>query len=83
MGILSWILIGLIVGLLARLLMPGKDKMGIILTILLGIGGAFLGGWIGSMLGLGSFSGFDVKSLLLATGGAILILLLYRIVRKK
>lgn len=83
MGILSWILIGLIVGLLARLLMPGKDTMGIIITILLGIAGAFLGGWIGSMLGLGSFSGFDIKSLLLATGGAILILLLYRAVRKK
>jgi len=83
MGILSWILIGLVVGLLARLLMPGKDKMGIIITILLGIAGAFLGGWIGSMLGMGTFSGFDIKSLLLATGGAILILLLFRVVRKK
>jgi uncharacterized membrane protein YeaQ/YmgE (transglycosylase-associated protein family) len=83
MGILSWILMGLIVGLLARLLMPGKDKMGIIVTILLGVAGAFLGGWIGSMLGLGSFSGFDFRSLLLATGGAILILLLFRAVRKK
>ena len=83
MGILSWILMGLIVGLLARLLMPGKDNMGIIITILLGIAGAFLGGWIGSMLGLGSFAGFDIKSLLLATGGAILLLLLYRFLRKK
>lgn len=83
MGILSWILMGLIVGLLARLLMPGKDKMGIIITVLLGVAGAFLGGWIGSMLGLGSFSGFDIKSLLLATGGAILILLLFRVLRKK
>lgn len=83
MGILSWILMGLIVGLIARLLMPGKDKMGIIITVLLGIAGAFLGGWIGSMLGLGSFSGFDIKSLLLATGGAILILLLFRVLRKK
>jgi uncharacterized membrane protein YeaQ/YmgE (transglycosylase-associated protein family) len=83
MGILSWILMGLVVGLLARLLMPGKDKMGIIVTILLGIAGAFLGGWIGSKLGLGSFSGFDIRSLLLATGGAILILLLFRVLRNK
>jgi uncharacterized membrane protein YeaQ/YmgE (transglycosylase-associated protein family) len=83
MGILSWILMGLVVGLIARLLMPGKDKMGIIITILLGIAGAFLGGWIGSLLGLGSFTGFDIKSLLLATGGAILILLLYRAIKKK
>jgi uncharacterized membrane protein YeaQ/YmgE (transglycosylase-associated protein family) len=74
---------GLVVGLLARLLMPGKDKMGIIVTILLGIAGAFLGGWIGSKLGLGSFSGFDIRSLLLATGGAILILLLFRVLRNK
>ncbi len=83
MGILSWIVVGLIVGLLARLIMPGKDKMGIIVTILLGIAGAFLGGWIGSMLGLGSFSGFDIRSLLLAIGGSILILLLFRVLRKK
>jgi uncharacterized membrane protein YeaQ/YmgE (transglycosylase-associated protein family) len=83
MGILSWIVMGLVVGLLARLLMPGKDKVGIIITILLGIAGAFLGGWIGSMLGLGKFTGFNFVSLLLATGGAILILLLYRVVKKK
>lgn len=83
MGILSWILMGLIVGLLARLIMPGKDKAGIIITILLGIVGAFLGGWIGSLLGLGTVTGFNVVSLLLAVGGAILILLLYRVIKKK
>ena len=83
MGILLWILMGLIVGLLARLIMPGKDKAGIIVTILLGIAGAFLGGFIGSLLGLGTVSGFDVRSLLLAIGGAVLLLLLYRVIKKK
>jgi len=83
MGVLSWILMGLIVGLLAKFLMPGKDPGGIIITILLGIGGALLGGFLGSSLGIGNVSGFDLKSILIATGGAILILILYRFIRKK
>jgi uncharacterized membrane protein YeaQ/YmgE (transglycosylase-associated protein family) len=53
MGILSWIVMGLIVGLLAKFIMPGKDPGGIIITILIGIGGGFLGGYIGSQLGIG------------------------------
>lgn len=83
MGIIYWILMGLVVGVLARILMPGKDKMGIIITILLGVAGAFLGGFIGTRLGVGDVTGFNLVSLLLATGGAVLILLLYRIIRKK
>ncbi len=83
MGILSWIVMGLIVGLLAKFIMPGKDPGGIIITILLGIGGGLLGGFIGTVLGLGTVSGFDLRSFLLATGGAILILIVYRAIRKK
>jgi uncharacterized membrane protein YeaQ/YmgE (transglycosylase-associated protein family) len=83
MGILSWIVMGLIVGLLAKFIMPGKDPGGIIITILLGIGGGLLGGYIGTVLGLGTVSGFDLRSFLLATGGAILILIVYRAIRKK
>jgi uncharacterized membrane protein YeaQ/YmgE (transglycosylase-associated protein family) len=83
MGILSWIVMGLVVGLLARLVMPGKDKAGIIITILLGIAGAFVGGYLGSLLGLGTVTGFNVVSLLLAIGGAVLLLLLYRVIKKK
>ena len=83
MGILTWIVMGLIVGLLAKFIMPGKDPGGIIITILLGIGGALLGGYIGTLLGLGTVSGFDLTSILLATGGAILILILYRAIRRK
>ena len=83
MGILSWILMGLIVGLLAKFIMPGKDPGGIIITVLLGIGGGLLGGLIGSYLGIGNVTGFDVRSILIATGGAILILILYRLFRRR
>jgi uncharacterized membrane protein YeaQ/YmgE (transglycosylase-associated protein family) len=82
MGILSWIVMGLIVGVLAKLIMPGKDPGGFIITILLGIAGAFVGGFIGSFLGFGPVTGFNIGSILLAIGGAILLLILYRYVKK-
>ena len=82
MGVLSWIAMGLIVGLLAKLVMPGKDPGGIIITILLGIAGAFFGGFIGSLLGFGEVTGFNMESLLLAVGGAVILLILYRFVKK-
>lgn len=83
MAILSWVIMGLLVGLLARFIMPGKERGGIIITILLGIGGALLGGYLGSYLGIGTVSGFDIISILIATGGAILILLLFRLIRRR
>jgi uncharacterized membrane protein YeaQ/YmgE (transglycosylase-associated protein family) len=82
MGILSWIVMGLIVGLLAKLIMPGRDPGGLIITTLLGIVGAFVGGFIGSFLGLGPVTGFNLGSILLATGGAILLLILYRVIKR-
>ena len=82
MGILSWIVMGLIVGVLAKFIMPGKDPGGIIITILIGIAGAFLGGFIGSYLGLGTVTGFNVGSFLLAIGGAIVLLILYRVIKR-
>ena len=82
MGILSWIVMGLIVGVLAKFIMPGKDPGGIIITILIGIAGAFLGGFIGSYLGLGTVTGFNVVSILLAIGGAVLLLILYRVIKR-
>ncbi len=78
MGILSWLLLGLVVGALGKWIMPGKDPGGILVTILIGILGAVVGGFIGSFLGLGSVSGFNIRSLALATGGAVLLLWLYR-----
>ena len=82
MGFLSWIVMGLIVGVLAKFIMPGKDPGGIIVTILIGIAGAFVGGFIGSFLGLGAVTGFNIGSLLLSIGGAILLLILYRMIKK-
>ena len=82
MGFLSWIVMGLIVGVLAKFIMPGKDPGGIIVTILIGIAGAFVGGFIGSFLGLGTITGFNIGSLLLSIGGAVLLLILYRMIKK-
>ena len=82
MGILTWIILGLIVGIIAKFIMPGKDPGGFFITIVLGIAGAFVGGFIGSALGFGSVTGFDIRSLLLAVGGAILLLVLYRVIKK-
>jgi uncharacterized membrane protein YeaQ/YmgE (transglycosylase-associated protein family) len=81
MGFFSWILMGLIVGLLAKWIMPGRDPGGVILTILLGVAGAFVGGFIGTMLGLGSVTGFNLGSLALAVGGALLLLFGHRKLR--
>jgi uncharacterized membrane protein YeaQ/YmgE (transglycosylase-associated protein family) len=74
MGILSWIILGLIIGALARFLMPGDDPAGFFLTIILGVAGALVGGFIGSALGLGSVDGFNFGSIVLATAGAMLLL---------
>ena len=82
MGVISWIFLGLIVGVLAKWIMPGEDPGGIFITILIGIAGAFLGGFIGSFIGLGSVTGFNLISLALAVGGALLLLFGYRLLRQ-
>ena len=82
MGILTWILLGLIVGFLAKLVMPGRDPGGVIITILLGIAGALLGGFIGNAMGFGDVNGINMGSILLATLGAILLLVIYRLTRR-
>jgi len=81
MGILSWIVLGLVVGVLAKWIMPGPDSGGIVMTIVLGVAGAFVGGWIGTQLGLGSVSGFNLGSLGLAVAGALLLLFVNRKLR--
>lgn len=78
MGILSWILLGLVAGALAKFVLPGPDPGGIIVTILIGIAGALLGGWIGTFVGFGSVSGFNIGSILIAFIGSLLLLILYR-----
>ncbi|HOW24977.1 MAG TPA: GlsB/YeaQ/YmgE family stress response membrane protein [Bacteroidales bacterium] len=83
MGILSWIVIGLIAGVIAKFLMPGKDPGGFIITILIGIAGGVIGGFIGSLLGFGGVTGLNFKSILLAIAGSFLLLLIFRLFRKK
>jgi uncharacterized membrane protein YeaQ/YmgE (transglycosylase-associated protein family) len=82
MGIVSWLVLGLVVGALAKLLMPGKDPGGMFVTIGIGIAGALVGGGVGSMLGLGDVRGFDLTSLALATIGALLLLAAYRLFKR-
>lgn len=80
MGILTWIIVGLVAGALAKLILPGDDPGGIIVTTLIGIVGAIVGGFIASALGIGSVTGFNIGTLLIAIAGAILLLLIYRLV---
>lgn len=83
MGILSWILFGLIAGVLAKWIMPGKDPDGCMITVALGIGGAMFGGWLGTVSGLGGpVSGFSIGSMTTAVVGAIALLVIYRILRR-
>jgi uncharacterized membrane protein YeaQ/YmgE (transglycosylase-associated protein family) len=82
MGIISWIFLGLIAGALAKFLVPGKDPGGFIVTILIGIVGAILGGFLGSFVGLGKVESFDLGGIIIATLGAIILLVLYRLLRK-
>ena len=80
-GILGWILIGALAGGLAKLIMPGRDPSGCIVTILLGVGGALLAGWLGNMLGWydrGEGAGF-----IAAVIGAIIILFIYRLIARR
>ena len=85
LAILGWIVLGLIAGLIAKAIMPGKDPGGVIVTILLGIVGAVIGGWIGRALNIGgggdsaSEPGFFV-SLIFAVIGALVVLAVYRLV---
>lgn len=76
MSIIGWILFGLIVGVVAKLLMPGRDPGGMIVTILLGIGGALVGGFIGRALGW--YGEGDPVGFIMAVIGAILVLFAYR-----
>ena len=81
MGILAWILFGLVVGIIAKLLMPGRDPGGFIVTILLGIAGALLGGFIGRAMGL--YGANESAGWLMSILGAILLLVLYRMMVRR
>jgi len=82
MGILSWIVIGLIAGVIAKFLMPGKDPGGFIITILIGIAGAFVGNWIFSTLGIYIGSGI-VAVIISAFVGAVVLLFVINLLKRK
>ena len=81
MGLISWILMGLLAGALARFLTPGEDRMGCFFTILTGVVGAVVGGVVATLLGFGGFRGFDLYSLIVATLGAIVFLFIVKLFR--
>lgn len=82
MGFLTWIVLGGIVGAIAKLIMPGKDPGGIFVTILLGIAGAFIGGYVSTLLGFGTVTGFNIISIVIAVVGALVLLVIYRMIKK-
>lgn len=77
-GIVGWIVFGLVVGVLAKLIMPGRDPGGCLITILLGIAGALVGGFLGRSLGL--YAPTEPAGFVMATLGAIVVLAIYRLV---
>jgi uncharacterized membrane protein YeaQ/YmgE (transglycosylase-associated protein family) len=76
LGVIGWMVFGLIVGIVAKLLMPGKDPGGFVITIVLGIVGALVGGFLGRALGL--YEPGEAAGFLMSVGGAILVLFIYR-----
>ncbi len=82
MGVVTWILLGLIAGGLAKWIMPGPDPGGLVVTTLIGMAGAFVGGFVGALLGFGGVRDLSVASLATAIAGALALLALYRLVRR-
>lgn len=82
MGIIIWIIVGGIIGWVASLLTKKDSQMGIIANIIVGIVGSFVGGWIASMVGYGSFGSFDIIGLLFALLGAVIVIVVIDFVKK-
>jgi len=83
MGLVSWVVFGLLAGALAKWILPGKDPSGCLVTVALGIAGALLGGLLATFLGFGGISGFDWRSLAVAIAGSLLLLFVWRFLRGK
>ncbi len=83
MGIVSLIIVGLIAGILAKIAMPGPDPGGIILTIVIGIVGALIGGYVIELLGGPRVTGINLSSILVATLGSIILLAIYRLITRQ
>ena len=83
MGLISWIVVGLIAGLLAKWIMPGEGPGGLLITLILGMAGASVGGFFVSLLGGTGATGFNVWSIVVATFGAIILLFLYGLLARR
>lgn len=83
MGILSWIVFGLLAGALAKFLMPGPDRLGCFGTLLIGILGAVVGGFIGTQMGWGTIQSFDIRSVGLAVLGGVVVLFVRRMLMSR
>ncbi|WP_247043513.1 GlsB/YeaQ/YmgE family stress response membrane protein [Arthrobacter rhizosphaerae] len=84
MGFFAFLILGLIAGAIAKAILPGRQGGGIFITLLLGVVGAILGGWIGGMIfGTGLEEFFSLQTWLLAIGGALIVLLVYGMITKR
>ena len=82
MGLIAWIVLGLIAGAIAKWVMPGQDPGGCIITIVIGVVGALLGGYLSTRLGFGGLTGdLDFRSLVIAVLGSIVLLAIWRLLR--
>jgi uncharacterized membrane protein YeaQ/YmgE (transglycosylase-associated protein family) len=83
MGIIAWIVLGLIAGGLAKLIMPGRDPGGIIVTMLIGVAGALVGGFVFSLFGGSGVTGLNLGSIVVAIIGSLILLALYRMMARR
>ncbi|MFB3102068.1 MAG: GlsB/YeaQ/YmgE family stress response membrane protein [Alphaproteobacteria bacterium] len=83
MGILSWIVLGLIAGVIAKFILPGDDPGGVVVTALIGIAGGVIGGFVGRVLGFGDVTGINIVSVILAVAGAVILLIGYRMLKNR
>jgi uncharacterized membrane protein YeaQ/YmgE (transglycosylase-associated protein family) len=80
MGVIAWIVLGIVGGAIAKALMPGRDPGGLLVTIIIGIVGALLGGFLGNLITGNGLNGFSIWSILLSILGAMVLLWTYRLV---
>ena len=83
MDILTWIILGLVAGLIAKFVMPGNDPGGLIVTVIVGIAGAVIGGFVASAIGFGAVSGVNLRSVIIAAIGAFALLFALRMVKRR
>ncbi len=83
MGLISWVVLGALVGFIGRRIMPGKDPGGCLVTPLIGIIGALIGGFLATRLGFGGIDGFDIRSLIIAILGSLIVLFFWRLIKGK